>query len=140
VHFLAGAVSVGTTSPPSLPPAPPLPQALSRLSQYSAPEGDKGDKQRAEAFARNEALRRDALQTLLATLGSIEAWAAPIREATLRAAAEAEAGSEGGGEGTRVGLGGWKGAWSRSVLDARQGVDSLSCGSLLLSHAVLTFG
>jgi hypothetical protein len=85
--------------------APPA-QALSKLAQQVDPEPDKADKNRAETLARAAALRREALQALLRTLSSLEQWAAPIRESTLRAAAEAEAGEaeEGAGRGAlRVG-------------------------------------
>ena len=75
--------------------------ALSRLSRApAAPEGGAGgasgggDKARAEAAARADAVRREARAALLAALSSVDQWAAPIRDAALRAAAEAEAAVE----------------------------------------------
>lgn len=44
-------------------------------------------------------MRREALLALLRTLASLEQWAAPIRETTLKVAAEGEAGEGEGGEG-----------------------------------------
>jgi hypothetical protein len=89
----------------STPPPPTHTQALSKLSQRLDPAPDKNDKHRAETLARVEALRREALQTLLVVMGSLEEWASPIREAALRAAAEAEAGEGEGSDGGRRGGG-----------------------------------